>query len=80
MNEKILIKWINKNPPSFEDSRDTYHNRKQMLDFAEHCLNNDFELNFYKEIVLNIQRILNSDEPEYFKNARIEALVLGKRQ
>ena len=37
------------------------------------------KLKFYRDTVLSIQRILNSDEPEYMKNARIEALVLGKR-
>jgi len=38
------------------------------------------ELKFYKDTVICIQRILNTNEPEYMKNARIDALVLGKRQ
>ncbi len=34
--EEILISWIRKNPAFAEDSDDSYHNRKQMMEFAKH--------------------------------------------
>ena len=34
--EEILINWIRKNPAFAEDSDDSYHNRKQMMEFAKH--------------------------------------------
>ena len=34
--EEILIGWIKENPAFCEDRNDSYHNRKQMMDFAKY--------------------------------------------
>ncbi len=42
--EEILINWIRKNPAFAEDSDDSYHNRKQMMEFAKHYHKNQLLL------------------------------------
>ena len=34
--EEVLIEWIKENPAFAEDSDDSYHNRKQMMEFAKY--------------------------------------------
>lgn len=78
---EFLKDWVNDTKNEYNEKDHHEYSEREVMDMLRKWKEiNDIELRFYKDIILSIQRILKTEEPEYFKNARIEAFVLGKRE
>ena len=65
-DKEILINWIKENPASFEDSNDSYHDRRQVLMFAKYYseIKNKIIKEFAKEMNSNSQKIFETKDIE----------------